>query len=139
MADAASSCTSFSSRLTTPFSSARRSGSTRTPLPIGRRWWLGSAQISTRARLRNPDTRRRLAELLADPMQVADLEDHDLLYADVSQLHHLGHLLDSPSGDPEPGPRTDDAAMTLESIARELAASVTNIVYVTLNPSDLAP
>ncbi len=98
---------------------------------------VGQVRPALRARLRNPDTRRRLAELLADPMQVADLEDHDLLYADVSQLHHLGHWLDSPSGDPEPGPRTDDAAMTLESIARELAASGTDIVYVNLTPADL--
>ncbi len=34
-----------------------------------------------RRRLRQPDVRRRLAELVADPRLVSSLQDHDLLYA----------------------------------------------------------
>ena len=42
---------------------------------------VGQVRPALRARLRDPAVEERRAELAADPSQVADLEDHDLLYS----------------------------------------------------------
>jgi ribosomal protein S12 methylthiotransferase accessory factor len=57
---------------------------------------VGQVRPALRARLRDPETQTHLADLLADPQAVRDLEDHDLLYADPSQLGQLSHWLAAP-------------------------------------------
>jgi len=99
---------------------------------------VGQVRPALRARLRAPDTRDRLAELLEDPMRVSELEDHDLLYADPSQLPQLEHWLASPEHDP--GPRAEaatDPAVALERVVTSLAAAGTPVVFVNLTPADI--
>ena len=45
-----------------------------------------------RQRIRRPEVRRRMEELLDDPRRVADLEDHDLLYASPKMLRNFDFL-----------------------------------------------
>lgn len=50
---------------------------------------IGQVRPALKARLRDPAVAARLAELVADPGRVADLEDHDLLYAHPVLLPQL--------------------------------------------------
>lgn len=99
---------------------------------------VGQVRPALRARLRSPETRARLEELLADPMRVADLEDHDLLYAHPSQLSHLSPWLDVPEVEP-PAPATaaDDPASTLAAVVEELSGHGIEVAYVNLTPTDI--
>jgi bacteriocin biosynthesis cyclodehydratase domain-containing protein len=100
---------------------------------------VGQVRPALRVRLRDPDTRRRLDELLADPMAVADLEDHDLLFTSPSQLSHLDHWLDAPSELPSaPASEPADSADMLAQLVDRLAADGIDVLYVNLTPEDLA-
>lgn len=100
---------------------------------------VGQIRPALRGRLRDPETRARLDELLADPARVSDLEDHDLLYAHPSQLGHLAHWLDAPAG--ELGlnrlEEDEDPAATLEGLVSALATAGHDVFYVNLTPGDL--
>jgi bacteriocin biosynthesis cyclodehydratase domain-containing protein len=99
---------------------------------------VGQVRPALRSRLRDPETRRRLGELLADPRAVSDLEDHDLLYADASQVGHLGHWLEAPFQRAADAETTADAADTLGQLVETLARAGMDVVYVNLTPADVA-
>jgi bacteriocin biosynthesis cyclodehydratase domain-containing protein len=100
---------------------------------------VGQVRPALRARLRDPETRRRLDELLADPTRVSELEDHDLLYSDLSQLDHLAHWLDSPLGERgSPVEGDGDPVAALETLVAALARAGTDVVFVNLTPPELA-
>src|SRR5205823_5515146 len=59
-----------------------------------RRAVLEAAQVRSmlRQRMRLPEARRRMEELVDDHRRVAALEDHDLLYASPKTLHNFDFL-----------------------------------------------
>ena len=69
-------------------------GADMEPRPAARRAVLEAAQVrpALRQRMRLPEVRRRIEELLDDPRRVADLEDHDLLYASAKTLRNFDFL-----------------------------------------------
>jgi ribosomal protein S12 methylthiotransferase accessory factor len=98
---------------------------------------VGQVRPALRARLRDPAVRTRLAELVADPSAVRELEDHDLLYADPGQLIHLDHWLSAPIGDLPPAKVPESAGAQLALVVEGLAAVGIEACYVNLTPPDL--
>jgi ribosomal protein S12 methylthiotransferase accessory factor len=99
---------------------------------------VGQVRPALRARLRRPETRARLEELLSNVTLVAELDDHDLLYAHPSQLEHLGRWLDAPEADPPPATATAaDPASTLAAVVDDLAGRGVDVAYVNLTPPDI--
>ncbi len=58
---------------------------------------IGQVRPALKARLRDPETVARLAELVAHPGRVADIEDHDLLYSHESMTQRLDFWRDCPT------------------------------------------
>lgn len=57
---------------------------------------VGQVRPACKQRLRFPDTKKRLAELIANPQLVEELEDHDLLYASADHLYAFDFLFRQP-------------------------------------------
>lgn len=100
---------------------------------------VGQIRPALRARLRDPAVQTRLAELLDDPGKVAELDDHDLLYADPRHLDQLAPWLGAPpvglSAKPLV-PATPGAQLRL--LVSALADVGVEVCYVDLTPPDLA-
>jgi ribosomal protein S12 methylthiotransferase accessory factor len=101
---------------------------------------LETAQVrpALRIRMRSPEARERLKELLADPQRVTDLEDHDLLYASGRMQSAFDFVRTDAV---EPGCWISDTCDSAETLARLCAAMCTigkEIHYVDLTPPDMA-
>ncbi len=55
---------------------------------------VGQVRPGLRKRMRFEETQDRLAQLIKNPQEVKELEDHDLLYASPDTTHHFDFLLD---------------------------------------------
>lgn len=112
------------------------------PVVAARRAVLEVCQVrpALRARLERPESAARLAELVADPSRVSDLEDHDLLYADPATAHALlGHLRSAPIGPWDGGNRVDvDDSHALDLLVDSLARAAGDVLYVDITPHDVA-
>lgn len=85
---------------------------------------VGQARPLLRARLRQPEVRARMAELVATPAKVVSLGDHSLLYADLA-VGGMRFLREAPR-QPWPdaaSPSPADLAVLIESLA-EVAGDV---------------
>ena len=102
---------------------------------------IGQVRPALRHRLRQPDTRRRLEALVADPHQVTTLEDHDLLYASPSTRSVFDFWLDV---NPEPVDWRETASPSasvearLERLADHFRAAGTHLIYCNVTPPDMA-
>ena len=90
--------------------------------------------------MRQPDQKRRLAELLTDPHEVSQLQDHDLLYASSEMIRAFDFLEGGP-----PFPLELGATAAAKPVAK-LAALVAyfraqgqDMLYIDLTPPDLGP
>ena len=96
-----------------------------------------------RLRLRDPDTRSRLAELVADPHKVSSLDDHDLLYASEAMTSAFDFLaLDTvqPSDwdrDALDEPIPDTVALQLARIVGHFRSLGGEVLYADLTPMDM--
>ena len=98
---------------------------------------VGQVRPALRFRLRDPDARKRLAELINDPALVADLEDHDLLYSSHEKLRAFDFIRQSgfQAQDWQTGSRTSaDRLETLISSVKELGHE---LVMINLTPPDM--
>lgn len=99
---------------------------------------IGQVRPTLRRRMRHPDTRQRIEELVADPHKVATLDDHDLLYASPKMLGALDFLLERPI---EPfdweAPAPVCAADKLQQLVEHCRAEGCDIVYSNLTPPDM--
>lgn len=118
-------------------------GAATTPTVAARRAVLEVAQVrpSLKARLRVPETRDRLAMLVADPSLVDDLSDHDLLYADPATAESaLGFFqqtpLDRAEGWAQPSSDVDDA---LRRVVRSLVDVAGDVLYLDVTAEDVVP
>ena len=117
-------------------------GAALDPVAAARSAVLEVAQVrpALRARLRQPDVRARVAELVAAPAKVATLDDHDLLYADPeAAIAGMRFLREAPR-EPWPDLATplvaegnDDLAVLTQSLA-EVAPDV---LAVDVTPPDV--
>ncbi|HWK03526.1 MAG TPA: TOMM precursor leader peptide-binding protein [Puia sp.] len=113
---------------------------------------VGQVRPACRQRLRLPKTRERLAELIANPECVEELEDHDLLYATSDHLHAFDFLFQQPlsdfdwgqdDGDREPGKNDRDAgrskspAEQLRSLIGHFRQKGSDLIYCNLTPPDM--
>jgi hypothetical protein len=101
---------------------------------------VGQVRPALRARLGQPETAARLADLVNDPSLVSGLEDHDLLYADpASARAGLAHLRTAPS---EPWNAGDgvaaDDSQALEVLVRSLRRAAGDVLYVDVTTPDVA-
>ncbi len=98
---------------------------------------VGQVRPALRKRLRLPDTQDRLAALLNDPGKVAELQDHDLLYASPKQLAAFDFLLDQPV---KPFDFGQDKASAPERLSRLVAHAKgvgSDLIYYDLTPPDM--
>jgi ribosomal protein S12 methylthiotransferase accessory factor len=101
---------------------------------------VGQVRPALRARLGQPETAARLAELVADPSRVSGLEDHDLLYADpASARTGLAHLRNAPREpwDAAAGVAEDDGH-ALELLVESLHRVAGDVLYVDVTTPDVA-
>lgn len=92
-----------------------------------------------RMRLRQPEVRSRMEDLVRDPSGVTELEDHDLLYASTETLAQFDFLRKAPPGRidwslSQTGPRT--TIDCLEDLSAKLAAQGTDLLYANLTSDD---
>src|SRR5207249_11033195 len=105
-----------------------------------RRAVLEAAQVRSmlRQRMRLPEARRRMEELVDDHRRVAALEDHDLLYASPKTLRNFDFLrrrsLTSISWE-QKAPSSIFAK--LRFLADHFRTTNTDLLYVDLTPPDL--
>ena len=105
---------------------------------------VGQVRPSLRRRARMEEGQTRLAELLADPLAVETLDDHDLLYCDRSMLSAFDFWLDR---EPEPvdwAAWSEDARTRVEGAGGELDALLAffrdagqDVLYLDLTPLDM--
>jgi bacteriocin biosynthesis cyclodehydratase domain-containing protein len=99
---------------------------------------LEVAQVrpALRSRLLDPDVLARRAELVADPGQVHELDDHDLLYSDAGAARTgLAHLRSRPAFPwRSPAPRGHGLADLVDS----LASVAGDALVVDVTPDDVA-
>ncbi|MCU7924491.1 MAG: TOMM precursor leader peptide-binding protein [Candidatus Thiodiazotropha sp. (ex Dulcina madagascariensis)] len=101
---------------------------------------LEVAQVrpALRIRMRDPNIRKRIAELLADPHQVKTLSDHDLLYCDRSQLKQFAFLNSATTGRFEwPEQEIGDAGKQLTALVETLRNQGTDLLYGNLTTPDM--
>ncbi|HYD37244.1 MAG TPA: YcaO-like family protein [Allosphingosinicella sp.] len=85
---------------------------------------VGQVRPALRMRLRQDGTRERREALVADPSQVSDLEDHDLLYTDARMLGAFDMWLQGPAAAGDwTEPEAAGAAARLEALLAEIAAT----------------
>jgi ribosomal protein S12 methylthiotransferase accessory factor len=101
---------------------------------------VGQVRPALRARLGQPETAARLAELVEDPSRVSGLEDHDLLYADrCTAQAGLSYLRSAPR---EPWDAGGGAAAAdspaLEVLVESLRRVAGDVLYVDVTTPDVA-
>jgi ribosomal protein S12 methylthiotransferase accessory factor len=104
---------------------------------------VGQVRPALRMRLRDPQTRQRMEELVADPHLVGDLHDHDLLYASPAMVAAFSFLAGGPAeefdwrtdslGEPVP----DLAGDQLVRVVRYLGDLGYDVLYVNLTSPDM--
>jgi ribosomal protein S12 methylthiotransferase accessory factor len=101
---------------------------------------VGQVRPALRLRLREPETRSRLEELVAEPHAVSTLQDHDLLYASNALLDAFSFLRANPLSPfewPDPG----ESAAEIEELAcivEFLRSAGHDILYVNVSSPDMA-
>lgn len=106
---------------------------------------VGQVRPSLRQRCRQAEMKTRMAALVADPHQVQDLEDHDLLYAAPEAYAAFAFLTDQApqlyDWDETPPSAPGTAPMAAEDKLARLVADLADkghdLLYVDLTPSDL--
>ena len=101
---------------------------------------IETAQVrpSLRVRLRAPETRTRLEELLRDPRDVTSLEDHDLLYCDHAMLGCFDFVREAPVERADwTGDRVDADASRLRGLVEHLQDEGSDLLYADLTSEDV--
>jgi ribosomal protein S12 methylthiotransferase accessory factor len=106
---------------------------------------VGQVRPAIRMRLRDPETRARLDELVDDPHQVSALEDHDLLYASPAMTRALDFLVASPTtgeatdwdADVNGEPIPDRPLNQLRHIIDHFRSVEQDLLYGDLSPPDM--
>ena len=117
-------------------------GAALDPVDAARGAVLEVAQVrpALRARLRQPATRDLLAQLVADPSRVRELEDHDLRFADHRVAREeMGFLL---AEDVTPWPSSAPDTVTpdrgdLTRLVASLARVAPDVLYLDVTPPDV--
>ena len=113
-------------------------GASQDPLRAARSAVLEVGQVrpALRGRLRDPEVRERRARLVENPALVAELEDHDLLYSDVTAAaERMAHLRTSDAVDwVTPASRGHG----LDDLVTSLAAVAGDVLIVDVTPPDVA-
>jgi ribosomal protein S12 methylthiotransferase accessory factor len=91
-----------------------------------------------RQRIRLPEVRRRMEELVKDPRRVAALEDHDLLYASPKTLRNFDFLRSEPITSISWEQEAPSSVLSkLRYLADHLGKMKTDLIYFDLTPPDL--
>jgi ribosomal protein S12 methylthiotransferase accessory factor len=106
---------------------------------------VGQVRPACKQRLRLPRTRERLAELIANPECVEELEDHDLLYATSDHLHAFDFLFQQPlsefdweqGGSERALGESKSPAEQLRSLIGYCRQKGSDLIYCNLTPPDM--
>jgi ribosomal protein S12 methylthiotransferase accessory factor len=100
---------------------------------------VGQVRPALQARLRDPASQERLAALVAEPMRVTALDDHDLLYAHPAMLGALDLWRSLPAEPlvPDPRPVPALAGDRLALLGHDLAERGTPLLYRDLTSAEL--
>ena len=115
-------------------------GAEMEPRPAARRAVMEAAQVrpALRQRMRLPEVRRRMDELVDDPRRVAALEDHDLLYASPKMLRNFDFLRKKPLASIYWEQEAPSSALDkLRRLADHFRTTSTDLLYFNLTPPDL--
>ncbi len=98
---------------------------------------VGQVRPGLMKRLHRPETTKRLEEILDDPAQVKELEDHDLLYASPASKHHFDFLLKRPAQlfDLEENPLTEGEK--IKRLIDHLKDIGSDLIYYNLTPPEM--
>src|SRR5579859_3026077 len=100
---------------------------------------VGQIRPSYRQSLRRPDTRARMADLVADPGRVNDMHDHGLLYSSPALRPALAFLLDRPlSASDWTSQETGSVTGDLQRLVADCQATGRDLLYYNLTPPDMA-
>lgn len=99
---------------------------------------VGQVRPALKQRLRLPETRQRLAELLAAPKTVETLEDHSLLYASTRSVPAFSFLLEQPVAPFSWKTSPQTPGEQLNSLVQFLRKQQSDLIYYNLTPPDMA-
>jgi ribosomal protein S12 methylthiotransferase accessory factor len=98
---------------------------------------IGQVRPTLRKRMRDPEQRRRMEALVADPHLVATLDDHDLLYASRKALGAFDFLLERPV-EPFEWQACNAAPIDkLHQLVEHCRAQGWDLIYANLTPPDM--
>lgn len=99
---------------------------------------VGQVRPAFKQRLRMPQAQQRLKKLLADPNNVEDLEDHDLLYGVRDKIHAFDFLFNQPVVDFNWRNQEEKTpAEQLQILIDFLAGQKSDLIYYNLTPPDM--
>jgi ribosomal protein S12 methylthiotransferase accessory factor len=99
---------------------------------------VGQVRPAFKQRLRMPQTQERLKKLLADPNNVEDLEDHDLLYGVPDKIQAFNFLFKQPVVDFNWNNQQEKTpAKQLQILIDFFAAEKNDLIYYNLTPPDM--
>jgi ribosomal protein S12 methylthiotransferase accessory factor len=101
---------------------------------------VGQMRPSLRLRLRDSKTRARMADLVAEPSLVADLDDHSLLFADPSMLPAFDSWRQSAESgwDCREEAPPQSVRDRLAALTAAITAAGSQLLMVDLTPADMA-
>jgi len=94
---------------------------------------VGQVRPALKKRMRLPETKKRLAELLNDPTKVDELSDHDLLYSDPSMLNAFDFLRKRKAEDIQWQDQLNLPEQNLSSLVNALKNIGSDLIYYNLS------
>jgi ribosomal protein S12 methylthiotransferase accessory factor len=98
---------------------------------------VGQVRPALRFRLRDPEMRKRQSALADDPEQVADLEDHDLLYSGHSNLSAFDFIRQSAFRTHDWQADQSTPVRRLEILTAQIKKLGHDLVMINLTPPDM--
>jgi ribosomal protein S12 methylthiotransferase accessory factor len=99
---------------------------------------VAQVRPALRRRRRDPETKQRIEELVADPHLVAELEDHDLLYSHKGSLGAFAFLFDRPAVVQAWEPSVPEKQIDgIQRLADHCHSMGSDLLYCDLTPPDM--
>lgn len=115
-------------------------GADHNPVAAAKSALVEACQVrpSLRMRLRLPETKKRITELVENPNLVTELEDHDLLYASSEMLPHFDFLRQQPEVNFNWGNLQEhNPVQLLHELTSQLNKEGTDLLFANLSTDDV--
>lgn len=98
---------------------------------------IGQIRPSLKQRMRSPEAKARLEELLEDPGLVKELEDHDLLYSSRKMVHAFDFLFERPIEAFDWETNEEENGTRLTRLVDVLKSKNSDLIYYNLTPPEM--